>query len=90
MKVFSTLAASVVIAILGAQATPVPEAEANPLMSLEKRADNWCRVATAGTDCRSQPGVGAGTNKKDINVNELFGVRCTKVVDGRYEICNLP
>jgi hypothetical protein len=85
MKLPYTITLAVALITLGVQATPMPNPEADPLITLDKRADNWCRVATNGVDCRSQPGVGAGTWIRDIQINQLFGVRCTRVVGGRYD-----
>ena len=85
MKLPSTITLAVALLTLGVQATPMPNPEADPLITLDKRADNWCRVATSGVDCRSKPGVGAGSWIRDIANNELFGVRCTKFVDERYD-----
>lgn len=61
----------------------MPNAEADPSNTLEKRADNVCKVASNGVDCRSKPGVGAGDWIRDINTNQRFGVNCIKVSGGR-------
>lgn len=72
----------VATAALGATASPMLTSPATPL---EKRVDNWCVVDPnlRDVDCRSQPGVGAGSHKRYINPGQRFGVNCVKVVGGR-------
>ena len=56
-----------------ADAAPLPQYEALPI-SLEKRADNVCRVTTT-VNCRSGPGTSYGV-VRTIGPNDRFGVRC--------------
>ncbi|KAF1967779.1 hypothetical protein BU23DRAFT_572934 [Bimuria novae-zelandiae CBS 107.79] len=68
-------------ALLGAQAAP--SSPSTPL--LVKRVDNWCKIDPnlVDVDCRSKPGVGAGSHVRYINTGQRFGVNCIKVVGGR-------
>jgi hypothetical protein len=60
-----------------AAAEPIPLAEHN----LNKRADNWCKVAT-NANCRQGPGEGYPEvlveGKGYIGTDKRFGVRCTR------------
>lgn len=89
MKFFSTLTISLTIVGLGVQATPMPEAEANPLRTLVKR-DNLCRVAIT-TPCRSKAGTKTGHYVGDVGPGVTFAVRCTvKTADEGYVDKLLP
>ncbi|KAK4455344.1 hypothetical protein QBC34DRAFT_389770 [Podospora aff. communis PSN243] len=67
------------LALLAASAVaePIPKTENN----LDKRADNWCKVAT-NANCRQGPGEGYGEVKVEgkwyISTDKRFGVQCTR------------
>ncbi|PVH96060.1 hypothetical protein DM02DRAFT_632306 [Periconia macrospinosa] len=75
MKFVPTLTISLIVA-LGVQATPRPEADANPPRTLAKRDDNLCRVIRR-TDCRSKAGTKTGHHVRYVEPGVVIGVSCT-------------